>query len=54
MSKEIWRAGFIQCPETCGFQTPAKDCQCACDPALVEAAHPYDILVQSEVSIQVV
>lgn len=49
MSKEIWRAGYMSCPSSCGFEVPASSCRCQCDARMVESSHPYDILVDSEI-----
>lgn len=31
LSKELWRTGFVKCPETCSMDTAWQDCQCTYD-----------------------
>ena len=49
LSKELWRAGFVQCPDTCSMDTPWKECQCLCAADALEGLEPYDVLDQSGV-----
>lgn len=28
--KDMWRAGLLQCPDSCSADTPATDCRCTC------------------------
>jgi hypothetical protein len=31
LSKDLWRTGFLECPETCDLaSTPSKHCKCEC------------------------
>ena len=41
LSKELWRKGFMQCPEYCAMDTPSSECACTCErvfSAVTEAA----------------
>lgn len=44
LSKELWRAGFVECPERCAMTTPWRDCQCQCTPGSLEGFESYDVL----------
>lgn len=31
LSKELWRTGFVKCPESCSMETAWQNCQCTYD-----------------------
>lgn len=35
LSKDIWRAGFLTCPESCSPETPWRQCTCKCDAGVI-------------------
>lgn len=49
LSKELWRAGFLKCPESCTMDMPWQDCQCQCDAGKIGNLSPAEVLAQSEV-----
>ena len=49
LSKELWRAGFLSCPESCTMDMPWQDCQCQCDAGKIGNLSPAEVLAQSEV-----
>ena len=44
LSKDLWRAGFLTCPDTCASDVPWRDCQCECDGDAARHMQPYDVL----------
>ncbi|CAM9254244.1 unnamed protein product [Phaeothamnion confervicola] len=44
LTKELWRAGFLTCPNHCGSGAPWRECQCTCDAASLRGLSPYDVL----------
>merc|ERR1712022_59008 len=44
MGKQMWREGWIRCPETCSSDTPQRDCMCTCPSEVMEGRSPKDIL----------
>jgi len=48
MTKELWRAKFLTCPDMCTLDTPQSQCTCECLPSTF-AADPYDVLRDSGV-----
>mmetsp|Transcript_19158 Transcript_19158/g.24856 ORF Transcript_19158/g.24856 Transcript_19158/m.24856 type:complete len:656 (-) Transcript_19158:256-2223(-) len=44
LSKELWRADYIQCPESCSMDVSWQDCKCECSPEKINGKAPYDIL----------
>lgn len=50
MSKELWRAGFMTCPEHCQLSaTPASECECKCKPEVTaDDTHPYQVRTPEE------
>ncbi|KAJ8602783.1 hypothetical protein CTAYLR_002582 [Chrysophaeum taylorii] len=47
ITKVFWRSGFMRCPQFCGSDVPATECECQLNPALPKKypnATPYDIL----------
>jgi len=44
LSKELWRSGYVICPESCSMDTPAKECMCSCTQETLEGKSAYEIL----------
>lgn len=49
LSKELWRAGFLDCPMECTFDMPWQDCQCECDAGKIGTRSPAEVLNESGV-----
>lgn len=49
LAKELWRTGFIKCPDTCDMDTAWKDCLCVFDPRQSKGMSSYEILDASGV-----
>lgn len=49
LSKNLWRAGFVTCPDECDMTTAWEDCQCTCDPNATAGLKPYEILSAGDV-----
>lgn len=51
LSKDLYRAGFVECPEQCSMDTPWRECECRCSAETVGGgpAKSYDILYQAGV-----
>ncbi|KAJ8605154.1 hypothetical protein CTAYLR_000502 [Chrysophaeum taylorii] len=44
LSKELWRAGYIECPDACSMDTPWQECQCQCTAESLRGKAAYEIL----------
>lgn len=44
LSKELWRAGYVTCPQACSMDTPWQDCQCQCSSKSIGDEESYHIL----------
>ena len=44
LSKELWRAGYVECPGSCDMADSWKSCQCQCTPKSVAGKTSYEIL----------
>lgn len=49
LSKDLWRAGYVECPDFCSMDTPWRDCQCQCTQASLAGKESYDILADGGV-----
>ncbi|CBJ26075.1 tyrosinase-like protein 2 [Ectocarpus siliculosus] len=49
LSKELWRSGFLDCPDTCSMDTPWEDCQCQCDAGAIGSRSAAQVLQESGV-----
>lgn len=50
LSKELWRAGFIVCPDTCSLEdTPWQECQCQCDAGVMGNRSAQELLTEAGV-----
>jgi len=49
LSKNLWRTGFVTCPESCSMDTAWTDCQCSCDADAIAGMRSYDVLDQAGV-----
>ncbi|CAN0103275.1 unnamed protein product, partial [Pylaiella littoralis] len=50
LSKELWRAGFIVCPNTCSLEDdPWQDCQCQCDAGIIGTRSAKEVLTEAGV-----
>lgn len=48
LSKEIWRAGFLDCPSSCSPDTAWEDCQCECDAGKIGSRTPLQVRASSK------
>jgi len=54
LSKELWRAGYIACPDTCSMDTAWEDCQCEFDAGSYKGGKTsYEILDEVGILAQV-
>ena len=44
LSKNLWRTGFVTCPDSCSMDTAWQDCQCTCDADAIAGMKSYDVL----------
>jgi|MDSY01.2.fsa_nt_gb hypothetical protein len=49
LSKELWRADYISCPQLCSMDTPWKACSCQCDAEKIGDLSAYEVLYNSGV-----
>ncbi|CAN0469302.1 unnamed protein product, partial [Discosporangium mesarthrocarpum] len=42
-SKDLWRAGFLVCPDKCAPDSPWVNCQCQCDTDSFKDWSPYEV-----------
>ena len=43
LAKNLWRHGYVRCPDTCDEEASASECTCSC-PASVMDGTPYEVL----------
>ena len=49
MSKNLWRQGYVQCPESCSADSAVSDCQCSCPVAATGDQTSLEVLEESGV-----
>jgi hypothetical protein len=49
LSKDLWRAGFLTCPDFCDMDTPSSECACTCAAPTLDGQPVYEILRDSGV-----
>jgi len=49
MSKELWRNGYIVCPDHCSMDTPSSECKCECTEQSLKGKSAYEILDDSKI-----
>ena len=43
LAKNLWRHGYVRCPDTCDDEDSSSECKCSC-PASVMDGTPYEVL----------
>jgi hypothetical protein len=49
LSKDVWRSGFLECPESCELNVPWEKCRCTCPTEKRQGMSDYDMLRASGV-----
>lgn len=53
LSKNLWRHGYVACPDSCDMTTSSSHCRCQCNSTTLSSQKSYEILHKADVLSQV-